>query len=203
MPRRVSLIILLGLVIVLVLAFGISAIAQTGGGPAAALSLGAGQLGKPHVEATDGPNTFSCTGLMRFLLRNSGGPTDAPWDPYGYLAAYPARQGPAQAGDVVVGQGYVGMATGDGNVLMSNLVDGKVEYAPISVMEPIAGVVNPWGGTALPASGGNTLPASGGTALPATNPAGGNLAPVGGDATGGSLAPAGSNPTGTNPAGSN
>ena len=165
MPRRVSLIILLGLVIALVLAFGISAIAQTAGGPAAALSLGAAQLGKPHVEATDGPNTFSCTGLMRFLLRNSGGPQDAPWDPYGYLGAYPARQGPAQAGDIVVGQGYVGMATGDGGVLMSNLVTGTVGYHPISVMEPIAGVVNPWAG-ANPAPAGGNLPPTGASTAP-------------------------------------
>ena len=181
MPRRVSLITLLGLVITLVLAFGISAIAQTGGGPAAALSLGAAQLGKPHVEATAGPNTFSCTGLMRFLLRNSGGPQDAPWDPYGYLGAYPARQGPAQAGDIVVGQGYVGMATGDGSVLMSNLVDGKVEYAPISVMEPIAGVVNPWGGGgSLPTTGGTGTTTSGsGTAAPSGSlPTTGDLAAV-------------------------
>ena len=191
MPRRVSLIILLSLVISLVLAFGISAIAQAGGGPAAALSLGAAQLGKPHVEATDGPNMFSCTGLMRFLLRNSGGPQDAPWDPFGYLGAYPARQGPAQAGDIVVGQGYVGMATGDGSVLMSNLVDGKVEYAPISVMEPIAGVVNPWGGANSPPPDGN-LPLSGGSTAPTGDPAavppppGGNLPP-----TGGSTAPTG------------
>jgi hypothetical protein len=175
MPQRVSLIILLGLVITLVLAFGISAIAQTGGGPGAALSLGAAQLGKPHVEATDGPNTFSCTGLMRFLLRNSGGPQDAPWDPFGYLGAYPARQGPAQAGDVVVGQGYVGMATGDGNVLMSNLVDGKVEYAPISVMEPIAGVVNPWGGANPAPTGASPAP----TGDLAAVPTGGNLPPTG------------------------
>ena len=188
MPRRVSLITLLGLVIVLVLAFGISAIAQTAGGPAAALSLGAAQLGKPHVEATDGPSTFSCTGLMRFLLRNSGGPQDAPWDPYGYLGAYPARQGPAQAGDIVVGQGYVGMATGDGSVLMSNLVDGKVEYAPISVMEPIAGVVNPWGG-------GGSLPTTGGTG---TTTSGSGTAPNGSLPTtsgSGTAAPSGSLPT--------
>ena len=158
MPRRVSLITLLGLVIVLVLAFGISAIAQTAGGPAAALSLGAAQLGKPHVEATDGPNTFSCTGLMRFLLRNSGGPQDAPWDPFGYLGAYPARQGPAQAGDIVVGQGYVGMATGDGRVLMSNLATGTVGYHPISVMEPIVGVVNPWAVADPAPTGGSTAP---------------------------------------------
>src|SRR5919199_2371508 len=174
MPRRVSLIILLGLVIVLVLAFGISAFAQGCTGPGCALSIGAGQLGKPHVEATDGPNTFSCTGLMRFLLREAGGPQDAPWDPYGYLGAYPARQGPAQAGDIVVGQGYVGMATGDGSVLMSNLVDGKVEYAPISVMEPIAGVVNPWGGGgSLPTTGGSGTAAPSGS-LPTT----GDLAAV-------------------------
>ena len=153
MPRRVSLIILLSLVIVLVLGFGISALAEPGG----ALAMGSGQVGKPHVEATDGPNMFSCTGLMRFLLRNNGGPQDAPWDPYAYLSAYPARQGTPQAGDVVVGQGYVGMATGDGNVLMSNAATGVVGYYPMSVMEPIAGVVNPWvsGGANLPATGGN------------------------------------------------
>src|SRR5919199_1195680 len=139
MPRRVSLIILLGLVIVLVLAFGISAFAQGCTGPGCALSIGAGQLGKPHVGATDGPNTFSCTGLMRFLLREAGGPQDAPWDGYGYLGAYPARQGTPQAGDVVIGQGgYAGMATGDGNVLMSNAATGVVGYYPMSVMEPIA-----------------------------------------------------------------
>jgi hypothetical protein len=189
MPQRVSLIILLGLVITLVLAFGISAIAQTGVGPGAALSLGAAQLGKPHVEATDGPNTFSCTGLMRFLLRNSGGPQDAPWDPFGYLGAYPARQGPAQAGDVVVGQGYVGMATGDGNVLMSNLVDGKVEYAPISVMEPIAGVVNPWGAANPAPTGASPAP----TGDLAAVPTGGNLPPTGASPapTGGNLPPTG------------
>ncbi|MBV9454364.1 MAG: hypothetical protein JOZ19_09640 [Rubrobacter sp.] len=108
------------------------------------------------MEATDGPNMFSFTGLMRFLLKNDGDPQDAPWDPYAYLGAYPVRRGPAHAGDIVVGQGDVGMATGDGNVLMSNAATGSVGYYPMSVMEPIVDIVDPWEGGGNPTTNNDT-----------------------------------------------
>ena len=66
MPRRANPVILFGLTIVIALSFVLSAGAQTSGGGSGgeALSVGEAQLGKPFVLNTDGPDTFSCVGLL-------------------------------------------------------------------------------------------------------------------------------------------
>ena len=227
MPRRVNPIILLGLVIVLFFSSLISAIAQIGappaptGGSAAAPSGGAsggsavglalGVRGAPHVEGAEGPNAFSCTGLLRWVGKNLGFP-DLPWAPGGWYS-YPQRNGAPLAGDVIIlpGAAGVGLALGDGNMVMSNAVDGVVETVPLGVMGGYTTVVPPWNGSTggnptvgNPAANttgdptvGNNLPAANTTGDPAvgnnpavTNPAGATN-PVGGNSA------AGINPTGT------
>ncbi|MBV9454656.1 MAG: hypothetical protein JOZ19_11135 [Rubrobacter sp.] len=202
MPRKVSLIILLGLVIVLVLGFGMSAVADTAGstgnlptgntgnlptgntgnlptgntdttvptgntdttvptgntgnlptgntGTTAPTGGGSGdaivgaaraQLGKPHVEGQDGPNAFSCTGLVRYALRASGKDNDAPWDASAYLGRYPAATGGDLPGDIWDYGGAAAIYEGNGMLVMSNLVDGKVEEIPVTEMgDPVAKV---------------------------------------------------------------
>ena len=197
MPRRVNPIILLGLVIVLFFSSLISAMAQigaplapTGGSTAAplggasggsAVGLALGVTGAPHVEGAEGPNAFSCTGLLRWVGKNLGFP-DLPWAPGGWYS-YPQRIGAPQAGDVIIlpGGGGVGLALGDGRMVMSNAVDGVVGTYDVGVMGGTA-VIPPWNG----ATGGNPTV---GNNLPAANP-------VGGDPTVGNNLPA-ANPTGT------
>ena len=167
MPRKVSLIILLSLVIVLVLGFGMSAVADTGGstsnvpsggtntvptGDAGTATTGGGsgdatvaaaraQLGKPHVEGKDGPDAFSCTGLARYALRASGKDPEAPWDPSGYPGRYPPATGGDLPGDIWDYGGSVAIYAGNGKLVMSNLVDGMVEELPADVMgTPVAKV---------------------------------------------------------------
>ena len=74
-----------------------------GGSGGEALSVGEAQLGKPFVLNTDGPDTFSCVGLMRYILRTIGTDSDAPWVPEEYLSRYPAvDHANLQPGDIVI-----------------------------------------------------------------------------------------------------
>src|SRR5918992_3861492 len=121
MPRRVSPIMLLSIVIALVLSLGLFAGAQSGGG---AVGTALGQVGKPYAFGTDGPGSFSCTGLVRFALRSIG-IMDAPWDHYAYLSTYPTVASP-EPGDVVVYPDGAAMYIGGGSVVMANHADGVV-----------------------------------------------------------------------------
>jgi peptidoglycan hydrolase CwlO-like protein/cell wall-associated NlpC family hydrolase len=106
-------------------------------GPAA-VAMGMQQMGKPYAMGTDGPNTFSCTGLMRWIARNLG-LGELPWAPSAYLSL-PHREGAPVAGDIGVWGDGVGMWTGS-DVLMANEVQGKVTTVPLSALgEPIAWV---------------------------------------------------------------
>src|SRR5919202_653600 len=162
MPRRVNPIILLGLVIVLFFSSLISAIAQigpsTGGSTAgasgglgsSAVGLALGKQGALHVEGAEGPDAFSCTGLLRWVGRNLGF-DGLPWAPSGWYG-YPQRSGAPLAGDVIIlpGGAGVGLALGDGRMVMSNAMDGGVESVPL--MGGIT-VIPPWNG------GDSTIPA--------------------------------------------
>jgi NlpC/P60 family len=141
MPRRVNPIMLLGLVIALILSFGLFAGAQSGGG---AVGTALGQVGKPYAFGSDGPGTFSCTGLVRFALR-SVGIMDAPWDHHAYLSAYPTVASP-EPGDVVVYPDGAAMYVGDGTVVMANHADGQVGTYPMGSIGTPVGFARPTGG---------------------------------------------------------
>ncbi len=147
MPRRLSPIMLLSTIIVLVLSLGLFAGAQGGGG---AVGTALGQVGKPYAFGTDGPGTFSCTGLVRFALRSIG-IMDAPWDHYAYLSAYPNVSKP-EPGDVVVYPDGAAMYIGNDQVVMANHADGAVGTYPMeSIGTPMGFARPPYDGAADPA----------------------------------------------------
>ena len=148
MPKRVGLTMLASVMLVLLL--GITAIAQPAppaappGSAAAALAVGNAQLGKPFQYGAEGPDAFSCVGLMRYVLRTAGVDANAPWVPEAYLSTYaPVAPGDLQPGDIVIYPGWATMYAGDGMVLNSNEVDGQVSLTPMSVVGEPLGIVRP------------------------------------------------------------
>jgi len=134
----------------LVLLLGITAIAQPAppaappGSAAAALAVGNAQLGKPFQYGAEGPDAFSCVGLMRYVLRTAGVDANAPWVPEAYLSTYaPVAPGDLQPGDIVIYPGWATMYAGDGMVLNSNEVDGQVTLTPMSAVGEPLGIVRP------------------------------------------------------------
>ena len=100
----------------------------TGG---SALAAAASKVGAPYLWGSDGPNAFSCTGLVRYALRTAGIDPNAPMDVGGYYK-YPRVTGEPQPGDVAIFGDGVGLYAGNGQVLMANEVDGRVGYYPVS-----------------------------------------------------------------------
>jgi hypothetical protein len=146
MVRRVNPLILLGLVIVLVLSFSLAASAQTTGGSAeSAVAIGKAQLGKPFVYGADGPDSFSCTGLMRYILRENGNDRDAPWVAEEYLNRYTrVSAADMQVGDIVIFSGdWATMYVGDGMLLNANEVAGQVVLTPVEAAGQPLGVARP------------------------------------------------------------
>ena len=150
MPRRVKPVVLVGLIAALILSIGIFATANTGGGsPDAALGTAMGQVGTPYGFGTDGPGSFSCTGLVRHALRSAGVDQNAPWDHMAYLGAYPTVSNP-QPGDVVVYPDGAAMYIGNDQIVMANHADGSVgTYGMNEVGTPV-GFASPYGGAADP-----------------------------------------------------
>jgi cell wall-associated NlpC family hydrolase len=116
-----------------------------GGSGGEALSVGEAQLGKPFVLKTDGPNTFSCVGLMRYILRTIGTDSDAPWVPEEYLSRYPAvDRANLQPEDIVIYPGWATMYAGNGQLLNSNEMEGVVTHTPMDVAGEPLGIVRPY-----------------------------------------------------------
>ncbi len=164
---------LLGLTVVLVLSVAISAGAQlaqenalapvgedvfgvgeapvvaplplVGGGGGGALGAAEAQLGKPFVWGADGPDTFSCSGLVRYALRVSGIDADAPFTPEEYLGRY-APVGPMniQPGDVVIYPDWATMYAGDGMLINANQLEGFVTHTPMEYAGEPLGIVRPY-----------------------------------------------------------
>src|SRR5215213_3819486 len=151
MPRRINPVVLLGLTIAIALSLALSAGAQSGGGsPGDAVGAAMGQVGKPYVFGTDGPDTFSCAGLVRFALKSAGVDANAPWGHGEYLGAYPNVSSP-EPGDVVVYPNGVAMYVGGGTVVMANEVDGSVGTYPMdSIGTPVGFARPPYGGAVDP-----------------------------------------------------
>jgi cell wall-associated NlpC family hydrolase len=150
MRLRINPIVLLGLIIALILTGAVFASAQ-GGSPGDAVAAAMSQVGKPYAFSSDGPNTFSCAGLMRYALRVAGVDANAPWSHGGFLSAYPNDATP-QVGDIVVYDSGVGMYIGNDTVVMANAADGVVGTYPMNSIGTILGFANPYGGTATPAA---------------------------------------------------
>jgi len=148
MPRRVNPIILLGLIIASILT-AVTFASATGGSPGDAVAIATAQVGKPYVFGTDGPDTFSCAGLMRYALRLAGVDDNAPWGHQEYLGVYPNDPTP-QVGDVVVYADGVAMYIGGDTVVMANAVDGVVGTYPMYSIGTPLGFANPYGGAADP-----------------------------------------------------
>ena len=144
MPRKVGLTVLMGLVLVLSVAITAGARPAPTGSAEAAIAVGEAQVGKPFQYGTEGPDTFSCVGLMRYILRTSGVDADAPWMAEDYLSAYaPVAPDDLQPGDIVIYPDWATMYVGDGMVLNSNEVDGQVTYTPMSAVGEPLGIVRP------------------------------------------------------------
>src|SRR5215217_3861932 len=158
MPRRVNPILLLSFIIVLVLSFGILASAQlgvnpiigaakvpglggvqpTGGSASDAIGVGEAQTGKPFALGTDGPDTFSCVGLMRYILRTTGVDPNAPWVPEEYLSRYaPVDLTNLLPGDIVIMPGWATMYVGNGMLLNANEAEGLVTHTPLGTVAPL------------------------------------------------------------------
>ena len=148
MSRRVNPIVLLGFIVVLMLSLSILASAQLGGGTASdAVGVGEAQMGKPFRMSTDGPDTFSCVGLMRHILRTVGVDANAPWVPEAYLDKYaPVDLANLQPGDIVIMPNWATMYVGNGLLLNANEATGNVTHTPLSSVTPLGAARPPYGG---------------------------------------------------------
>jgi cell wall-associated NlpC family hydrolase len=134
----------MGLVLVLSVAITAGARPAPTGSAEAAIAVGEAQVGKPFQYGAEGPDAFSCVGLMRYILRTSGVDAEAPWVPEEYLSAYaPVAPDDLQPGDIVIYPDWATMYVGDGMVLNSNEVDGQVTYTPMSAVGEPLGIVRP------------------------------------------------------------
>jgi hypothetical protein len=170
MLRRVNPVVLISLITVLILSIAIFAVAKTGGGRDAALGAATGQVGTPYGFGTDGPGSFSCTGLVRHALRSAGVDPNAPWDHMAYLGAYPTVSEP-QPGDVVVYPDGAAMYVGNGQVVMANHADGVVGLYGMNEIGTPVGFANPYGGAVDPAKSDPAVPAGQTAVDPALAPA--------------------------------
>jgi cell wall-associated NlpC family hydrolase len=60
-------------------------------------------LGDPFEYGADGPDSFSCVGLMRYILRENGNHPDAPWVVGEYLNEYTrVAAADMKPGDIVI-----------------------------------------------------------------------------------------------------
>ncbi len=177
MPLRVNPILLLSLILIFVLSVGIWASAQLGvnpiigvgqqpgltgvqpvqpaGGSGDAASLAEAQMGDRFLLGADGPDAFSCVGLMRFVLRETGIDPNAPWVPEEYLTRYAAvAPGDERRGDIMIFPGWATMFDGAGNVISANELAGHVTKTPLSMAGIPLGVVRPGAPPADPLAAG-------------------------------------------------
>ena len=145
MLRRLRVVVLVGLVFVLMFSIAVPAQALTVRQKGhRAVTVGENQLGKRYKYGTDGPNTFSCSGLMRYILRTVRVDRNAPWTPERYLKRYRhVSRANLRPGDIVIYRDWATMYVGSGKLLNSNAQKGRVvetrmAYAgkPLSIVRP-------------------------------------------------------------------
>jgi len=104
-------------------------------------------MGKPFRMSTDGPDTFSCVGLMRHILRTVGVDANAPWVPEAYLDKYASVDlANLQPGDIVIMPNWATMYVGNGLLLNANEATGNVTHTPLSSVTPLGAARPPYGG---------------------------------------------------------
>ncbi len=102
-----------------------------GGSGLGAAGLAASRLGAPYAMGAEGPDAYSCTGLMRAIARDMGWPEPS-WNPDDYRGYTPAG-GPVP-GSVATFPGGVGMVGADGNIIHANHATGSVTSLPPDVL---------------------------------------------------------------------
>ena len=89
------------------------------------------QLGKPYVWAAAGPNTFDCSGLVVYALRQTGMNVTrhTTWSFMVWNGAYTVQE-PAP-GDMVLYTGHMGVYVGNGRMIHAPAPGKNVEYSPV------------------------------------------------------------------------
>ena len=139
--------LLLGLVFTLALTFTApAAYALTPGQKAnRAVVVAKNQLGKPYEYGTDGPNTFSCSGLMRYVLRTVRTDANAPWTPERYLKKYRhVTRAHMRPGDIVIYRDWATIYVGNGVLISSNAHRGHVARTRMVYAGKPLGIVRPY-----------------------------------------------------------
>ena len=146
MSLRVRPKMLVGIVVVLVLSLAVASNAQLGGVTGGeAVSIGEAQLGAPFVYGMDGLDAFSCSGLMRYILRTTGVDANAPWIPEEYLSRYaPVAPENLQPGDIVIYPDWATMYAGNGMLLNANALTGTVTETPMEYAGEPVGIARPY-----------------------------------------------------------
>jgi cell wall-associated NlpC family hydrolase len=94
------------------------------------LATARAQLGKPYQWAADGPSSFDCSGLTRFVWHAAG--VDLPHNSYAQqdvTEAIPVAK--MQPGDLVFFPGHVGIYIGHGQMIHAPHTGADVEIAPL------------------------------------------------------------------------
>ena len=88
-----------------------------GNGSSKFLSVVRAQIGKPYVWAAVGPNSFDCSGLVVYALRQSGKDVGrlVTWTFLTWSGA--TTVGTPQAGDLVCWTGHIGVYTSNGRMI--------------------------------------------------------------------------------------
>lgn len=102
-----------------------------GYGADALISVALSKLGCKYVRAGKGPNTFDCSGLVYYCLKQAG-------VSQGYLTSYGWRTvgkyqkvtslSSLKKGDIIVFYGHVAIAVGDGTMIDASSGNGKVVH---------------------------------------------------------------------------
>ncbi|WP_228000916.1 C40 family peptidase [Nocardia australiensis] len=100
-----------------------------------ALDAAMTKLGSPYVYGAAGPNTFDCSGLVKWSYQQAG--LEVPRTSEAQLGAgSPVSLDDLRPGDLVsfYGGGHSGLYAGDGNVIHASTSGVPVKIAPISSM---------------------------------------------------------------------
>ena len=108
----------------------------------ALLELGEALFGRPYVWGASGPNSFDCSGLVYFLLNQSGAATVGRTTAQGYFnMSRPVSPSEAMPGDLIFFEGtfssartitHVGVYLGDGRMLHTGSNPNGVEIVSIN-----------------------------------------------------------------------